>query len=218
MKIEALKKFEKKNVPDLRVGDTIKVHSIVREGNKERVQIFEGLVIAIKHGKTLDGSFTVRKESYGIGVERIFPLHSPRVVKIERIKHSKVRRSKLYYMRELRGKNARLKEVSRDYAMWEEKEAEEELHKIAEEKAKEAEEAAAKKAAEDAELEAKAKALAGDRIVGEEKAEKVEPGSAEDEREESSSAIDTADEPNSENVEVAEEVIGKSEEAELAEK
>lgn len=177
----ALTQFNKKNIPLVRSGDTVRVHLIVREGSKERIQIFEGLVIAVKHGQGLDGTFTVRKESLGIGVERIFPLHSPRVVKIERIKQSKVRRAKLYFMRDLRGKNARLKELNRDYMMWEEKGAEEELEKLAEEKAAEAEKHAAAKAAESAAIEAKVKAVAGDRIVGE-KVEEVEAGSKTDER------------------------------------
>ncbi|MCX6810322.1 MAG: 50S ribosomal protein L19 [Candidatus Berkelbacteria bacterium] len=151
-----LSKFMKKNIPDINTGDTIKVHQKIKEGDKERVQIFEGLVIATHGGKSLDGSFTVRKESFGVGVERIFPIHSPRVVKVERIKQSKVRRSKLYFMRELSGKNARLKELNREYAMWEEKGVEEELEKIAEETAKLAEAAAAEKEAEEAELEKKA--------------------------------------------------------------
>lgn len=159
-----LTKYMKRDIPDLKSGDTLRVHLIVKEGGKERVQIFEGLVIAVKHGKTLDGTFTVRKESFGVGVERVFPLHSPRIVKVERVKQSKVRRSKLYYMRELSGKNARLKELNRDLKVWEEKAAEEELKKIAEEKAKEAAEAEAKRKAEEEELERKAKALAGDRI------------------------------------------------------
>ena len=116
-----------------------------------------------------DGTFTVRKESFGIGVERVFPLHSPRIVKVERVKQSKVRRSKLYYMRDLSGKNARLKDMNRDYKMWEEKGAEEELEKIEAQVAAAAEKEAAKKAAEDAELAAKAEALAGDRIVEEDK-------------------------------------------------
>lgn len=159
-----LEKFAKKNIPDIKSGDTVKVFLKVKEGSKERVQIFEGLVIAAKHGKTLDGSFTVRKESFGIGVERTFPIHSPRIVKIERVKQSKVRRSKLYYMRELSGKNARLKELNRDSVVWEERSAEQELERIAEEKAKEAAEQEAKRKAEEEEMEAKAKSLAGDRI------------------------------------------------------
>ena len=167
--LKLLEKYFKKNVPDVRSGDTVKVHIIVKEGVKERVQIFEGLVIAVKHGKGLDGTFTVRKESFGIGVERVFPLHSPRVVKIERIKQSKIRRSKLYYMRELHGKNARLKDVNRDHAVWEEKGAEEELEKIAAETAAAAEAAAEEKAAEEAEINAKVEAVAGDRIVDDKK-------------------------------------------------
>jgi len=159
-----LTKYLKKNIPDVQSGDTVKVHLIVKEGGKERVQIFEGLVIAVKHGKGLDGTFIVRKESFGVGVERVFPLHSPRVVKIERVKQSRVRRSKLYYMRELSGKRARLKEVNRDPMVWEESAAEEELKKIAEEKAAEAAIAEAKKKAEEEEEERKVKALAGSRI------------------------------------------------------
>ena len=131
METTILKNYMKKNVPDVRVGDSIKVHIKVIEGNKERVQIFEGLVIAAKHGKGIEGTYTVRKEFHGIGVERIFPLHSPRIIKVERIKQSKVRRSKLYFMRDLKGKHARMKELNRDYKMWEEPEAEEELAKKA---------------------------------------------------------------------------------------
>lgn len=164
-----LTKYTKKNVPELRSGDTVKVSVKVREGSKERIQAFEGLVIAVKHGTGLDASFTVRKESFGIGVERVFPLHSPRIVKIERIKQSKVRQSKLYYMRDLSGKNARLKDLNRDHKVWEEKGAEEELAKIEAEKAAVAEAEAAKKAAKEAENEAKVAALAGDRVVEGEK-------------------------------------------------
>ncbi len=160
-----LEKYTKKVVPAVKPVDTVKVHLKVKEGAKERVQIFEGMVIAVKHGKELNGTFTVRKESFGVGVERIFPLHSPRIVKVERIKQSKVRRSKLYYMRELTGKEARLKEANRDAKVWEEKGAEEEIEKLQAQVAAKAEAEAAKKAIEDAELEAKAKALAGDRIV-----------------------------------------------------
>lgn len=164
MNTAILTKYMKKNVPDVRAGDTVRIHIKIIEGAKERVQIFEGLVIATKHGKGLDGTYTVRKESYGIGVERVFPLHSPRIIKVERIKQSKVRRSKLYFLRNLRGKDARLKELNRDHKVWEEKEAEEELAKLEAEKAKEAEAAAAKKAEEDAKIEAKVKAVAGDRV------------------------------------------------------
>lgn len=159
-----LTKYLKKNAPAVKPGDTVRVHLLVREGGKERVQVFEGLVIATKHGQGLDGTYTVRKESFGVGVERVFPLHSPRVIKVERVKQSRVRRAKLYFMRELSGKNARLKELNRTHKVWEEKEAEEELAKIAAEKAEQAAKAEAKRKAEEVELERKAKMAAGDRI------------------------------------------------------
>ena len=98
-----------KKVPELQAGQTVKVYQRVKEGNKERVQPFEGLVIAVKHGRGLDGTFTVRKISSGIGVERIYPLHSPTIDKIEVLKKADVRRAKLYYMRERSGKSARMK-------------------------------------------------------------------------------------------------------------
>jgi len=99
----------KKDIDNFKVGDTVKVHVIIREGNKERIQIFQGNVIA-KRGSGLGATFTVRKVSFGIGVERIFPLHSQMIKKIEVIRRGKVRRAKLYYLRKLKGKAARLKE------------------------------------------------------------------------------------------------------------
>jgi large subunit ribosomal protein L19 len=100
---QLIKKVEtphlKQGVADVRVGETVKVHYKIREGNKERVQIFEGLVVAAKKGKSLQGSFTVRKVASGVGVERTFPLHSPWIVKIERTKSGKVRRAKLNFVR-----------------------------------------------------------------------------------------------------------------------
>jgi large subunit ribosomal protein L19 len=99
----------KKDIPDFRPGDTVKVYTKVVEGGRERIQVFEGTVIA-RRGGGLRETFTVRKISYGVGVERIFPLHSPRIDKIEVVKKGRVRRAKLYYMRELKGKAARIKE------------------------------------------------------------------------------------------------------------
>lgn len=99
----------KKDVESFKVGETVKVHVIIKEGNKERVQIFQGNVIA-KRGSGLGATFTVRKVSFGIGVERIFPLHSMMIKKIEIVRKGKVRRAKLYYLRKLKGKAARLKE------------------------------------------------------------------------------------------------------------
>jgi large subunit ribosomal protein L19 len=95
-------------ITDFKVGDTIRVHAKIREGDKERIQVFEGVVISRANSRNR-ASFTVRKISYGIGVERIFPLHSPRIDKIEVMVRGQVRRAKLYYLRELSGKAARLK-------------------------------------------------------------------------------------------------------------
>ncbi len=100
------------DMPDFRSGDTVKVHIRIIEGNKERVQVFEGVVIRRKSG-TMGASFTVRKVSHGIGVEKTFPLHSPRLETIEVVTRGKVRRSRLYYLRERSGKAARIKERGR---------------------------------------------------------------------------------------------------------
>jgi len=100
---------KKSDIDAFKVGDTVKVHVIIREGDKERVQIFKGDVI-VKRGSDLGATFTVRKISFGIGVERIFPLHSKMVKKIEVVRRGKVKRAKLYYLRGLKGKAARLKE------------------------------------------------------------------------------------------------------------
>ena len=95
--------------PDFGPGDNVKVHVKIKEGEKERVQVFQGVVISKRKGNT-NATFTVRKVSYGVGVERIFPLHSPALDKIEVITKGRVRRSKIYYLRKLKGKAARIKE------------------------------------------------------------------------------------------------------------
>jgi large subunit ribosomal protein L19 len=100
----------KKDPASFDVGNTVKVHVVIREGEKERIQIFKGEVIAIR-GSGPNETFTVRKISFGIGVERIFPIHSKMIKKIEVIRKGKVRRAKLYFLRDLKGKAARLKEV-----------------------------------------------------------------------------------------------------------
>ena len=97
------------DLPDFGPGDTVKVHVKIKEGEKERVQVFQGVVIGKRKG-TVNATFTVRKVSYGVGVERIFPLHSPVISKIDVITHGRVRRAKIYYLRKLRGRAARLKE------------------------------------------------------------------------------------------------------------
>lgn len=97
------------DIPKFKAGDTIRVHARIKEGEKERIQVFQGFVLRKRKGKT-GATFTVRKISYGIGVERIFPLHSPSIDKIEVVSRGKVRRGRIYYMRKLRGKAARIKE------------------------------------------------------------------------------------------------------------
>ena len=100
----------KKEAPQIRVGDTVRAHIRIVEGEKERVQVFEGVVILL-HGGGSRETMTVRKVSFGVGVERIFPLHSPRLEKVEVVRRAKVRQAKLYFLRDLRGKAARLKEL-----------------------------------------------------------------------------------------------------------
>jgi large subunit ribosomal protein L19 len=100
-------KYVRKDLPSFRTGDTVRVHTKIKEGDKERIQVFEGVVITLRRGQSRS-MFTVRKVSYGVGVERIFPTNSPRIEKIEVAGHGQVRRSRLYYLRALRGKKARL--------------------------------------------------------------------------------------------------------------
>ena len=98
--------------PPMRSGDTVRVHVKVREGDKERIQVFEGIVIGMHRGGSR-ASFTVRKVSFGQGVERIFPLHSPTIAKVDLVRSARVRRAKLYFLRNLKGKAARMKETAR---------------------------------------------------------------------------------------------------------
>ena len=109
---EVTQQYLKSDIPDFRPGDTVKVHVRLKEGEKERIQIFEGLVIARKHGG-ISETFTVRKISSGIGVERTFPVHSPSIADIDVVRRGRVRRAKLYSIRGLRGKAARIKEHAR---------------------------------------------------------------------------------------------------------
>ncbi len=132
--LQDIQKLAVKKVPVIQPGYTVKIHQKIKEGEKERIQIFEGLVIKINSGYGADKTITVRKNVGGIGVERIFPLYSTNIVKIEVKKKSKVRRSKLYYMRERSGKSARLKET-----FVSEKELEDSIEELAEEKATEEE-------------------------------------------------------------------------------
>jgi large subunit ribosomal protein L19 len=112
--MEAIRNIEKEqmryDLPSFRAGDTVKVSVKIREGEKERLQVFKGVVIRKRKGTT-NATFTVRKVSYGVGVERIFPLHSPSIHQIEVVSLGRVRRARLYYLRKLRGKAARIKEL-----------------------------------------------------------------------------------------------------------
>jgi len=153
MNLNLVEKFGKKNIPDIHVGDTVRVYFKVTEGAKTRIQIFEGICMALKHGRGLDGSMKLRKISGGIGVERTFPLHSPLISKFEKVKSIKVRQAKLYFLRDLVGKKARRKSGElKDFQMWEEALSEEELAKIEEDKKVAAEKKAEAKAKKEKEL------------------------------------------------------------------
>ena len=114
--MDLMKSFIEKNMPEkeapsVTVGDTVRVHLKVKEGNRERIQVFEGTVIAKKHGG-INETFTVRRISYGVGVEKVFPLYSPIIEKVETVRRGKVRRAKLYYLRDRVGKAAKVKEIA----------------------------------------------------------------------------------------------------------
>lgn len=104
------KNMPEKEAPSVTVGDTVRVHLKVKEGNRERIQVFEGTVIAKKHGG-INETITVRRISYGVGCEKVFPVHSPTIVSVETVRRGKVRRAKLYYLRDRVGKRAKVKEL-----------------------------------------------------------------------------------------------------------
>ncbi|KPJ73729.1 50S ribosomal protein L19 [Parcubacteria bacterium DG_74_1] len=112
-----LKPFLKEALPNIRPGDTVCVYQKIKEGDKEKIQAFEGQVLARKHGKEIGATITVRKEISGIGTEKIFPLHSPIIEKIEILKRGKVRRAKLYYLRGAKGKGAKLKSSEKEIGL-----------------------------------------------------------------------------------------------------
>lgn len=113
-----LKMFRKPDVPQIEVGDVVRVHQKIREGAKERIQVFEGIVIAVNHGTSLNASFTVRKIASGVGVEKVFLLHSPNIVKVEFKRGSDVKRAKLYYLRSLTGKALKMKDKATKKEAW----------------------------------------------------------------------------------------------------
>lgn len=154
----------KEDIPELRPGQTIKVHQKIKEGDKERVQVFEGIVVGIRGGKGMDGTFTVRKVSEGIGVEKIFPIHLPSVEKIEIIKTAKARQAKLYYLRDKEIKMKEAKEKHEKHLKKEEELAERRRQEQEAAAKKDAEEKAAKEAAEKAKQEAEQKAEADKKV------------------------------------------------------
>ena len=101
--------YMKPELPQMHVGDTVRVHVKIKEGSRERIQVFEGTIIAKKHGG-IEETITVRRMSYGVGCEKVFPVHSPNIVEVETVRHGKVRRAKLYYLRNRLGKRAKVKE------------------------------------------------------------------------------------------------------------
>jgi len=171
-KIEA--KYRKSQVVDVRPGDTARVHQKIREGSKERVQIFEGLVIRVSRKGSHTSTIAVRRIASGVGVEKTYLMHSPLVLKVEVTKRSRVRRNYLTYMRKRTGKSARLSGVDFDKEAVNtvhDAQAEAEEEKLKEEVAKQAEADAAKKTEEDAKLEAKAEAALKSHEAAAEKAE-----------------------------------------------
>ena len=101
--------YMKNELPEMNIGDTVRVHVKIKEGSRERIQVFEGTIIAKKHGG-IEETITVRRISYGVGCEKVFPVHAPNVVNVETVRHGKVRRAKLYYLRDRMGKAAKVKE------------------------------------------------------------------------------------------------------------
>jgi large subunit ribosomal protein L19 len=180
------KSYLRRGLPQFRPGDTVKVHVRVVEGNRERVQVFQGVVIG-RSGGGLREAFTVRKISFGVGVERTFPLHSPSIAKLEVVQRGHVRRAKLYYLRDLRGKKARIKERRIDEA----KLAALETSDAEDEEIDEPAEAGSMEALEDAETAAELDPDSAEGISEEaagEPAEEVEPGASATEAEERAEA------------------------------
>lgn len=172
---EFSKKYLKQNVADLKSGDVVKVHQKIREGNKERIQVFEGVVIKIHGSKnSLDGSFTMRRISFGIGIEKTFPFHLPTIVKIEKIKSIRVRRSKLYYFRNLTDKQIRKQGELKEFEVWEEKASVEEEEKIRVEKEAEAKAKEEVKKKKQEELDKKFAQARGKVVVEEKSAESTD--------------------------------------------
>lgn len=174
-KLAAFEKTQvKKTTPDIRPGDTVRVHQKITEGEKERIQIFEGVVLAHKHGTGPTATITVRRVSKGYGVERTFPLHSPMIEKIEVVNRAKVRRAKLYYLRNAKGRKARLKAEAVGLVFEEPKEEQTPPKETPKEEPENKEESPAKQeqpAKEEAPIESKKESFAEEKSVETEKKE-----------------------------------------------
>lgn len=153
----AVSKYFKKNIPALRSGDVVRVHEKVKEGSKERIQVFEGIVLRVRGGQGMDGTFTVRRISSGIGVEKTFPLHLPAIIKIEKIRHLNLRQARLYYLRDLTEKQIKRKARGEltEFIAWEEPDAAEEEEKLKAEQAAKAQAREKAEAQKEAEIQAK---------------------------------------------------------------
>lgn len=163
---EFQQKYLKNNVADVRPGDMVRIHQKIKEGAKERIQVYEGIVLKVHGSKnSMDGSFTVRHMSFGVGVERTFPFHLPTIVKIEKTKSIRVRRSKLYFLRKLTDKQIRRRGELKGFAVWEEKAGVAEEEKIKAEKEAEAKVKEEAKLKEKDELEKKFAATRGEAVA-----------------------------------------------------
>jgi len=181
----------KKDLPQFKVGQTVRIHQRIKEGNKERLQVFEGIIIKVNSGSGVNATISVRKIVDGVGVERIYPIHSPNIAKIEITKKAKIRRSKLYFMRERTGKAARLKTTLLEGQIFEPKSPEEEAkEEVKEEVKEEAKEEVKEEAKEEVKEEAKeevkeeAKEEAKEEVKEEAKEEEKEEAKEESKEEE----------------------------------
>lgn len=153
----ATQKYLKKNPPALRAGDVVRVHQKVKEGNKERIQVFEGIVLRVRGGQGMDATFTVRRVSHGVGIERTFPLHLQSVTKVEKVKEITLRQARPYFLRDLTARQIQKKSKGElaDFITWEDTAAAEEEEKIKAQQEAEAKAREEAKAKEEAEAEAK---------------------------------------------------------------
>ncbi len=188
------KRHAKKNTPDLRSGDVVRVHEQIKEGKKERIQIYEGIVISIKGGKNLNATFTVRKISLGIGVEKTYPLHSPKIIKVETIRRIRSKKSKLYYLRDLTQKQIQKRSELSKYVAWEDNKAKEEVEALKTKKEDEAKKKEAEKKAEQKEIDEKFAQNRGEEIKEPKDTKEKNKKDSDDSKESKGSSNDKKDE------------------------